>query len=96
MQQVSVAQLKAHLSKYLEVVRSGQEVVITDRGRPVARLSPLRSAGQQDAHLEDLIRTGVARPPQGPFPADFWDQPRPQDPEGRTLAVLLEERAEGR
>lgn len=96
MQQVSVAQLKARLSKYLEVVRAGEEVLITDRGRPVAKLSPLRSIGQQDAHLESLIRTGAAQPPRGPFPADFWDRPRPQDPEGRALAILLEERAEGR
>lgn len=96
MQQVSIAQLKVHLSKYLEVVRAGEEVLITDRGRPVAKLSPLWSAGQQDTHLDSLIRTGVARPPRGSFPADFWDRPRPQDPDGRTLTVLLEERAEGR
>ncbi len=94
MQQVSVAQLKAHLSKYLERVQAGEEVLITDRGRPVAKLSPVWSTEQQDAHLEGLIRTGVARPPRGPFPADFWDRPRPQDPEGRALTALLEEWAQ--
>ncbi|MBI2467866.1 MAG: type II toxin-antitoxin system prevent-host-death family antitoxin, partial [Candidatus Rokubacteria bacterium] len=33
-----MAELKAHLSRYLDQVKSGQEVVITERGRPVAKL----------------------------------------------------------
>ena len=36
-----VAQLKAGLSGYLERVKAGQEVLVTDRGRPVAKLVPI-------------------------------------------------------
>jgi prevent-host-death family protein len=39
--QVSVAELKAHLSPYLRMVRAGQDVIVTDRGVPVARLCPV-------------------------------------------------------
>lgn len=34
----SVSELKARLSHYLRVVRTGGEVQVLDRGRPVARL----------------------------------------------------------
>jgi prevent-host-death family protein len=93
--QVSVAELKAHLSRYLRMVRAGQDVIVTDRGVPVARLCPVGPV-PQDARTTALYRAGLARPPRRALPLDFWKRPRPADPEGRALAVLLEERAEGR
>lgn len=39
MKTVSVLQAKTHLSALLEQVRAGEEVVITRRGEPIARLS---------------------------------------------------------
>lgn len=41
MQTASVSQLKLSLSAYLRKVKAGEEVVITERGRPIARLLPL-------------------------------------------------------
>lgn len=38
MHTVSVAEAKAHLSELLNQVEAGEEVVITRRGRPVARI----------------------------------------------------------
>lgn len=40
---VAVAELKAHLSKYLKLARSGKEVVITDHKTPVAKILPFHS-----------------------------------------------------
>ena len=40
MQQVQVAQAKAHFSALLALVESGEEVVISRRGKAVARLVP--------------------------------------------------------
>ncbi len=40
----NVAQAKAHLSEILELVESGEEVLLTRRGAPVARVVPDRSA----------------------------------------------------
>lgn len=40
---VSAAQFKAKMGQYMKAVRQGQEVVITDRDEPVARLAPLRA-----------------------------------------------------
>ena len=37
---VGIREAKTHLSKYLKMVRQGQEVVLTDRGRPVGKIVP--------------------------------------------------------
>jgi prevent-host-death family protein len=42
MTEVSVAEAKAHLSKLLDRVERGEEVVITRRGRPVAKVSGIQ------------------------------------------------------
>ncbi len=42
MEMVSVAATKAHLSKLLDRVEKGEEIMVTRRGKPVARLSPVR------------------------------------------------------
>jgi prevent-host-death family protein len=88
---VPVAELKARLSEYLRRVRRGDEVVITERGIPIARLSPLRAGEGMDA----LVSAGLVRPPTKSLPPDFWARPRVKDEAGRLLEILLEERAEG-
>lgn len=96
MRSASIAALKARLSEYLQAVRGGEEVLVTDRGTPVARLVPVRGAERLAAHMAALVRAGQVRPPTGPLPRNFWTLRRPEDPEGRVRAALLEERAESR
>lgn len=96
MKRVPITKLKARLSEHLEAVKAGEEILVTDRGRPIARLTPIAPQEQPDARIEQLIRMGLARPPIAPLPPDIWDWPRPEDPEGRALAALIEERREGR
>lgn len=38
--EVGVARLKAHLSEYLRRVRGGEEVIVTDRDMPIAKIVP--------------------------------------------------------
>ncbi|MDQ7843994.1 MAG: type II toxin-antitoxin system prevent-host-death family antitoxin [Armatimonadota bacterium] len=58
-----IREAKAHLSRLIREVRRGREWVITERGRPVARLIPVRAA---DLPLEERIRrleeAGVLEP----------------------------------
>lgn len=61
--EVGIRELKNGLSGYIDRVREGEEVIVTDRGRPVARLSPLGAA--QD-RLAELVAAGVVRPPSSP------------------------------
>lgn len=55
MHTLSVAQAKAHLSEALARVEAGDELIITRRGRPVARLVPERSRQPASAAF-DLAR----------------------------------------
>jgi prevent-host-death family protein len=93
---VSIGRLKARLSEYLGRVRAGEEVVITDRGRPVARLAPLAGEPAAETRVETLVRAGLVRRPTRALDASYAELPRPADPEGRSLESVLEERAEGR
>ncbi|MGQ0643209.1 MAG: type II toxin-antitoxin system Phd/YefM family antitoxin [Gemmatimonadaceae bacterium] len=96
MKTASISALKARLSEFLDAVRDGQDVLVTDRGRPIARITAVRDRQQRDARRDLLIRTGRLRPPQRRMPRDFYSRELPADPKGRTLAALLEERREGR
>ena len=58
--EVGIRELKNSLSKYVERVRAGEEVIVTDRGRPVARLSAIDEATDR---LADLVAAGVVRAP---------------------------------
>ncbi|MEW6280644.1 MAG: type II toxin-antitoxin system Phd/YefM family antitoxin [Candidatus Eremiobacterota bacterium] len=42
--QVNVHEAKTHLSRLLERVAAGEEIVIAKAGRPVARLVPIQGA----------------------------------------------------
>jgi prevent-host-death family protein len=58
--EVGIRDLKNGLSKYIERVRAGEEIIVTDRGHPVARLSPV---DQSTDRLAALVAAGVVRPP---------------------------------
>ena len=44
---VNVHEAKTHLSRLLERVSSGEEIVIAKAGKPVARLGPLTSSARK-------------------------------------------------
>jgi prevent-host-death family protein len=75
---VAVTELRARLSVWLDLVQHGEEVVITDRGLPVARLLGLDSTPT----LERLTDEGlIARPVSGQRPkAAGRKRPRPRLP----------------
>lgn len=96
MKTASISALKARLSEFLDAVREGQDVLVTDRGRPVARITPVRDRQQKEGRRDLLIRSGRLRPPLRRVPKDLYDRALPADPKGRALAALLEERREAR
>jgi prevent-host-death family protein len=62
---VSIRDANQHLSRYLERVEQGTEVIITRRGKPIARLLPIEpesrlSEAQQAARerLNERMRRG--------------------------------------
>ena len=95
MRTAGVAQLKASLSKYLDAVKAGEEVIVTEHGKAIARVVPYTRSGPTPAEYEEMIQAGILRPPKQRLGPDFWDLPRAKDPEGWVLKYLLEEREEG-
>ena len=60
--EVGVRELHDRLSEYLERVEKGGEIVVTRRGKRIARLS----AVEADGPLADLVRRGLVRLPETP------------------------------
>ncbi len=95
MTRVSISELKARLSAYLDIVRQGEEVLVTDRGRLIARLAPVAGGEQKESRRDLLVQTGRLRPPVQALARDFLKRALPADPEGRSLSALLADRGEG-
>jgi prevent-host-death family protein len=96
METAAVSELKARLSEYLSKVKAGSEVLITERGKVVARLSPVSRAKTVRASLARMEKQGLIKIGPRRLPRDFWTLQRPTDPEGLVLRALLEERESGR
>lgn len=97
MKSAAVAELKANLSKYLGQVKAGEQVLVTDRGVPVAKLVPAEPQKTDlPAHLQDLEKAGLATIGRGRVPGSFWKWKRPSDKKGRAVQSLIEERSKER
>jgi prevent-host-death family protein len=100
MKTTSISEAKNRLSALLELVRHGETVLITDRGRPVARLEPIHapeSGMGDDARLVELERAGLVRRPRRKGSAKLTLKAPPSLPNGvSALKALIEEREQGR
>ena len=64
-----------HFARTIKAVRSGQEVVLTDRGRPIAVIKPIKDEdGGQAVALRAMAEEGLITLPdrKGPMPAPRW------------------------
>ncbi len=59
MEHVEVRELRARLSSYLDKVKQGGEIVVTEHGRPIARIVAVDAA--TDVQLKP-IEAGITRP----------------------------------
>jgi len=67
MKKAGIREVKAHLSKYLQDVKKGDEVIITDRGRAVAHIVPVGSGGEGGRlyeSLSQLSKRGLVKLPE--------------------------------
>lgn len=63
MEQIGIRELRQHASTWINKVRAGSSIEITDRGRPVAHLVPIDSA---DPDRDALAAAGVLAPAPAP------------------------------
>ena len=91
----SVVDLKARLSEHLRQVKSGHELIVTERGVPVARLLPLDDSERRSTRRFRLTRSGVLRPGRGKLPEQLKRAPEGASSGAGVLAALLAERGDG-
>jgi prevent-host-death family protein len=86
MRTVKIAELKDRLSEHLRAVERGtvSEVVVTDRGRPIARIVPIQSRSS----------SVTIRPPKVPFAEVRSLRFEPADWPVSSLELLREERGD--
>ncbi len=97
MKTATITEAKNGLSALIDQVKSGQSILILDRGVPVARLEPITSDPGQTGRLERLERAGIVRRGTGPPPVERISKPGPRLRDGASvLEALLEERHTGR
>lgn len=71
MDTVSVRQLRNDVSRILKRVESGERLIVTSNGEPVAEIGPIRQRSDKPT-LEELIAAGRVTPPRtrgAPAPA---------------------------
>jgi prevent-host-death family protein len=87
---VGIRELRQDASRIIDLVKSGQSFLITEHGRPVAKLNPL-----EGPTLEDLIELGVITPAARKYDPAI-DKPLPNPGKIDLVAALLADRAAAR
>lgn len=82
---VGIRELKNSLSSYVRRARTGELIVITDRGEPVARLVP----PDLPEGLVQMIRQGRLIPARRPLSIDRLPPPLPYRPGSRLLSDIV-------
>ncbi len=82
---VGIRELRADLSRWVKRVREGEEIVVTDRGRAVARLVPVEG----ERKIDRMIREGLITPAPSPWRGEL---PKPIEGAGPLSEIVLADR----
>jgi prevent-host-death family protein len=84
-----------NFSKAIKAVRAGKEVVLTERGRPIAVIKPVQQEHGLAATLQRMAGEGLITLPsrKGPLPSPRW---KPSRLRGKPLSQTIIEDREDR
>lgn len=91
MRSTNIADLRNRLSQYLQVVRAGEEIVVRDRQRPIAKIVPF-TVGDDEAEDAALVAAGLMRKGSGALPPSFWRARRPRIALRKAAAAVCADR----
>jgi prevent-host-death family protein len=83
--EVGIRELRADLSRLIKRVRDGEEIIVTDRGKPVARITAMDGRSK----LDELIAVGLVTPAENRGPRKH---PRPIRAKGTVSDLVSEQR----
>jgi prevent-host-death family protein len=70
--EVGLRDANQRFSKIVKAVRDGEEVLLTDRGKPFARAVPIYPGGQSETVVHRLEATGFLRAVANSQPMPVW------------------------
>lgn len=95
MRTANIAELKNNLSNYLLDVKRGEEVLISDRNVPIAKIVPLKNSDDFSAEELALASAGILKLPEQKGLSDkFWKESRANLSSKVAIDAILEERDE--
>ena len=82
-----------HFSKAIKAVRSGKEVILTERGQPIAVIKPIKEGPEEEVALKRMADEGLITLPsrKGPLPRF-----KPLHIKGRSISQTIIEDREDR
>jgi prevent-host-death family protein len=93
MRSANIAELRNRLTQYLREVRAGEEIVVRDRQRPIAKIVPF-SVDDDDSDDAALVAGGLMRKGRGTLPPSFWKARRSRVSVKAAVAALSADRDE--
>ena len=77
-----------HFSKAIKAVRAGKEVILTERGHPIAVIKPIKDEDSVDVSVQAMVDEGFlqAATRKGRTPTPRW---RPAKIKGRPLSQTV-------
>jgi len=96
MDSIGVRELRQNASKYLERVKQGESIEVTERGVPIAVIGPVPVV--KKSRVQELIDEGLMTPGRGDLAEILARPPIAIDPsyDGPSLAQILDEQREDR
>jgi prevent-host-death family protein len=73
---VGLRDANQHFSRIIKAVRAGAEVVLTERGQPLATIAPVRRGAGPGAAIARLEAAGILRAAASSAPLPAWTPPR--------------------
>jgi prevent-host-death family protein len=95
MRRVNISELKSRLSAHIQHVKDGEELIVCDRNKPVARIIPCSTADQSERERR-LVARGVLVPAMKAQRSPVsWPNP-PGNVSDEVMKRLWQEEREGR
>ena len=76
-------------------MKAGEEVLVTERGLPMAKLVSTLGSGPLPDHFIEMEKQGLIKRGARMLSKQFWELPRPLDPTGAVRKTLSQEGEEG-
>ena len=95
MRTVNISDLKARLSAHIQLVKDGEEVLVCDRNRPVARIVPCRLTDHSEQEQRLVARGVLTLPLKKRAASVSWPAP-PGNVSDEVMEQVQQEEREGR